>query len=60
VSPADAGAHSRLDSNGSAIVIHTGKDDDTTVPAGDSDCAIWPTRSPLSPLIAVGKRPHHC
>jgi Cu-Zn family superoxide dismutase len=32
----EPGAHSLLDSNGSAIVIHTGKDDYATEPAGDS------------------------
>jgi Cu-Zn family superoxide dismutase len=32
----EPGSHSLLDINGSAIVIHTGKDDYTTEPAGDS------------------------
>jgi Cu-Zn family superoxide dismutase len=32
----EPGADSLLDSNGSSIVIHTGKDDYTTDPAGDS------------------------
>lgn len=32
----EPGARSLLDSNGSSIVIHTGKDDYTTEPAGDS------------------------
>lgn len=32
----ESGSHSLLDSNGSAIVIHTGKDDYATEPAGDS------------------------